>query len=496
MSKRSLDFSFERAGRPLSAWLRDLVAEDAPTRHAAGEALQAMSCALPSVHTKLGDIEWESGPDLEGHAARFKHAVRAAATARGFPTADFVRRLIAYRIAVQDDWLRRVEQTCRRSEASSRAEERLIRRVEAAGDEAERAKASDRYIKWAVAHQVRDWKRRKGINAGAEAMSTASVEAFVVFDALDDVLLLDRPGLRAMLGHKNLFHDAAKVLARVGPAAVDFAGSFLDRLDAQETPYRFGGAEALGSVGRDDPAVIDGLLRRLRTGTEAVRVGAAAALGHAGPPLAGRLEIAIDFLLGATDDPVLIFAATEALASIGRDREDALRRVLELAVPRPPRWTTVEEFPEYRYDAAMSERGAAIVALRHFRRFADRVVPVLVDAFDNFEEYDHDWGYRGEHGRICWVLRHFGPDAAPAVPRLIRYVDDWRAGNDDELGWPKDAFELLTAIGPAAAAALPSLEQLRAAQAPDGETSHDDPLDRAIAALRGDLRFSSRGVTS
>jgi hypothetical protein len=491
MSKRSLDFSFEREGRPLSAWLRDLVADDPPTRLAAGEALQAMSCAMPSVHTRASEIDWGSARDLEGHADRFKEAVRAAVRARGFPAADFVRRLIAYRITLQDDWQRRVEEDCRRRRAPGRLEERLERRIQEARDEAERAEATDRYLKWAVAHDVRNGKRRESIYAGAEVMTAASLEARAVFEALDDALLVDRPGLRAMLDREALFHDAAKAVARVGPPAVDFAGFFLDRLEAREAAFRFDGAEALGSIGRDDPAVIDGLLRRLRTGTDAVRAGAAAALGRAGPPLAGQLEIAVDFLLGATHNPILVFAAAEALASVGRDREEALRRVLELAASRPPRLRPDETFPEHLHDEVMFERGAAIEALRHFRRFADRVVPALADAFDTFEEYDSDWGYHGEHGRICWTLTHFGPDAAPVVPRLIRYLDDWRARTGEHLEWPKDAFGLLTAIGPAGAAALPTLERFCRLESPDGEAPADDPdpydpLGRALLALRGE----------
>jgi hypothetical protein len=42
MSKRPLDFLFERDGPSLSAWLLKLVAEDASARLAASEALQTM----------------------------------------------------------------------------------------------------------------------------------------------------------------------------------------------------------------------------------------------------------------------------------------------------------------------------------------------------------------------------------------------------------------------------------------------------------------------
>ena len=33
--------------------------------------------------------------------------------------------------------------------------------------------------------------------------------------------------------------------------------------------------------------------------------------------------LAIDFLLGATEEPALVFDAIESLTSVGRDREDA-----------------------------------------------------------------------------------------------------------------------------------------------------------------------------
>jgi hypothetical protein len=491
MSKRPPDFSFVRDGRPLSAWLRDLVAEDAPTRLAAGEALQAMEHGVPSVHTDLAEIGWGSSRAIAEQADRFKDAVRAAARSASFPTREFVQRLIAYRTVLKDDWHQRVRQAWPRDEPPSPIEERLLRRIQAAGDNAERAEAARRYMRRLCASINRNTRRSAAFYAGAEAMTAAGLMAASVFDALDEALLADRPGLWAMLGDKHMFRDASRALARIGPPAVDFAGFFLDQLDAQDVQFFYEGAPALGSIGRDDPAAIDGLLRRLRSGPDAVRNGAAAALRYAGPPLAGRLEIALDFLLGATHKPALAPAATAALASVGRDREDALRRVLELAAPRPPRWRADEAYPENRCDEVMIERGVAIDALHHFRRFAGRVVPALIDAFDTFEEFDPDWGYHGEHGRVCRTLKEFGPDAAPAVPRLLRYLDDWRARPDDR-EWPKDAFGLLAAIGPPAAEALPALERLRPSQANGDDTTvdtldPDDPLDQAILSLRGDL---------
>jgi hypothetical protein len=339
---------------------------------------------------------------------------------------------------------------------------------------------------------MRACKRSEEIYADAESMTAAGMIVLIVFDWLDDALLVDRPGLRIMLNDKEMFHDAARSLARIGPTAVDFSGFFFDLLDSQEASYRFDGARALGSIGRDDPNVVDALLERLRSGPEAVRVGAAEALGYAGLPLAGRLEAALDLLLGATYTAGLLYAAVPALASVGRDREEALRRVLELAEPRPPRWRTEESLPDHRFDEVMHERGVAIESLAHFRRFADRVIPVLVDAFDTFEEYDPDWSYGGEHERVCRTLQAFGRDAAPVVPRLVRYLEEWRTHPKAERTRPNDVFTLLASIGPAAVEALPTLERLRATYANQDEASSDAldpdaPLDQAILALRGEL---------
>src|SRR6266436_4511669 len=148
MSKRPPDFSFERGGRPLSDWLRELVSEEAPARLAAGEALQAMMVGLPNVHSDWSEIDWESDQDVAGQADRFKQALRAVAGAPSFPIADFVRQLIAYRIGLKDDWHRRVDEEYQREETGGVYEERLVRRIEAAEDDAEREEATRRYLRW------------------------------------------------------------------------------------------------------------------------------------------------------------------------------------------------------------------------------------------------------------------------------------------------------------------------------------------------------------
>jgi hypothetical protein len=489
---QSLDMSFERDGRPLVAWLGKLVADDAATRLAAGEALRAMQLGIPSVHTNLCDIDWKSSPDIEGQGQRFDEAVRAAVSGRRFPTHDFVRRLIARRIALSDDWMARVEQD--RVQPESPVARRLGQRLAAASEGDERTEAFHRLMRWMRASIGRRLKRSNAIYAGAEAMSSAGLMALGVFNALDSVLLTDRDGLWRMLDHKYLYSDAARALARIGPAAAEFAGFFVEELDSEKPGFPYHGAPALGSIGRDDPGVIDKLLLRVRTGSAAVRLGAILALGHAGPPLAGRLDPALDILVGATYQPILACAAIGALASVGRGREPALRRVLEMASPRPSGQLPGKPHADgcSEDDMSMAERGSAISALRHFPRFGAEVVPVLVDALDSFEEYDPDSDDFGDHARVCDALGAFGAEAVAAVPRLTRYLDELSSRPDAYHRAPNAVCRLLASLGGAAAESLPALERLRTAQTRADEAASDsldsdEPLDRAILAIRGQL---------
>jgi HEAT repeat protein len=302
MARQQPDFSFERDGRPLGAWLRGLAGEDATARRAAGEALQAMLYGVPSVHTDLADIEWGSAQAISEHGERFKAAIRAAVETPGFDARGFVHELILYRMALRDDWHRRMAAARDEDDAPNTCRDRLLQRLESADGDGERSEALRRYLRWVCANMARSLNRGRNAYTGAESIAAPGFMSSFVFDSLDELLLADRPGLHAMLADEDLRRDAARALARIGPPAVDFASVFFEELDAEETARYFGyeGAPALGSIGRDDAVVIDGLLRRLRSGSLDVRAGAAAALEHAGPPLAGRLEIALDLLLGAT----------------------------------------------------------------------------------------------------------------------------------------------------------------------------------------------------
>ncbi len=445
-----------------------------------------MKRALPSVHTNLQEVERCSARAASDHSARVDAALRSTVGAPGFPALGFVRDLIRYRMALQDDWRRRMDRQDEEDNAPNKYRDLLIARIQHAGSEDERAHAGLRYSRWTFAKIARDSRAGRTAYDGAESTSSPGFVSSWVFDTLDEALLLDRPGLVAMLADRASRRDALGALARIGTPAVAFAPPLFDRIDEDNADGYSLDVQALGRIGRDDPGVIDGLLRRVRSGSPNVQQAAIAALGSAGPPLAGRLGVALDLLQGATHRPDLACIAIQALASVGHDDEAAFRRVLGLAGSRPPRWRSEPGIPDYRQDEVMMERAAAIDSFVRFPGHADRIVPVLVAALDTFEEYDSDWMQNGQHERICEALRSFGPDAAPAVPRLLRSLEEQRAEGDR--GHPRCLLNLIAAIGPPVGRFLPLLERMRVeefedeAEAP--EFDPDRPLDRAILTLR------------
>jgi hypothetical protein len=365
--KLSPDLSFEREGRPLASWLLDLVSDDRPTRQVAGEALGGMWYGTPRFSIPLAALDPDLLWQIDGQQERFAKAVRSAVDSQDFPRLDFVRRLCRLRIAHDDDWCRRVDQV-----------------------------GSYGFLD----------RQAKKVFRQAESSQASGHMASYVFGSLTSALLADPEGLRAMLSNRQLFHEAAQALARIGRPAVAFAGYFLDLLDQPAGQYGFEGAFALGAIGRDESEVVDAVLRRLRQGDEQIRYRAASVLEHMGPQLAGRTDEALQLLLEATCSPILVHAATPALASVGRDRIEALERVLEIAAPRPPRWRSEPSRPHDRYDEVMAERGTAIEALRYFVGFPERVIPVLLNAKQTFVEFDSDYMYGC--GRVEQVLAAFG----------------------------------------------------------------------------------------
>lgn len=485
MTRNPFDETLIREGRPISERLPELVSDDKAQRFAAAELLGGIWFGLPRYSTDRCSIDWPASKLFAEHQERVKASVRSAVEGNDFPKTEFVERLIDYRIALDEDWRQRVDRMGLVDSRVQGLQDRLLERAILGESPRGRFQAARRFVRLFCASMERDRK----LSAEAEGLAVPGIVSSLVFKALDRALLSDRNGLWKMLERgDSLYQEAVEALARIGPPAREFADYLLERLDRQNRAGAYDGAQALASIGQGDATIVDALLKRLRHGSEPVSAAAAAVLEKMGPPLAGCGDEAVALLMEMTrldaDHPQR-FNAVGAMASLGRESENVLVRVLDMAAPRPPQWREAEGVPGYRFDLTLAERGRAINSLPYFRRFTDRVVIALLEAFDTFEEYDPDYSYDGERGRVCEALSRLGAAAAPAVHRMIDYLQAWDMSADKE--WPKDVFQLLSAVGPAAADALPMLERIR--REAYGEESAEPldeflPLDHAILTIR------------
>jgi hypothetical protein len=112
-----------------------------------------------------------------------------------------------------------------------------------------------------------------------------------------------------------------------------------------------------------------------------------------------------------------------------------------------------------------------------------RVVAALIELIDLFDEFDPDQAYDGPHARIWSALKSFGPEAAPAVPKLI---EELRLQPEGSLAI---VLETLTAIGTAARPALTVIRELAESWGENLERDANWYMIRNAQALLSALRI-------
>jgi hypothetical protein len=210
----------------------------------------------------------------------------------------------------------------------------------------------------------------------------------------------------------------------------------------------FHDAKSLAANGRGNPAVIAAMIERLKHQDAHIREAAMNVFRFLGSEVCNREPEILDLLFSLGD--------WRAYASVGRHRPEVRQWILEKARNRPPRWQESGSSIGDPYDEVMLERGCAIHAMQHFSDYPDECLPVLIDALENFEEYDPDEERLGPHNRIASVLEHFGPKAAPAAVPLARHLRD-----DPDEEYPRAILCAIASMGDAAVEALPLLEDFR-----------------------------------
>lgn len=438
------DGRFTRDGHGLGHWLRELVGDDMGRRDRAAEVLGRMHLDFPDDPAELDKL------DGTAHQEEYFAAIRRTLAGPDFDARAYVDRLIVF---MRDAQALRMGLYERESARQNRVLDRLLGRLGPEPSPEGLGAVGPRLLRAMCA--ACDPKNTSEDLQGR--LLNQQVTAAIVFGALGDQLLLVPDRLRDMLRDRHERYKAAEALARIGPAAVGFAPELLGLLDAVGESDRFDAPRALAAVIRDDPALIRTVVDRL-PGPPGVARGAADTLGDLGPA-ARQVPGCVDALLVMTGHADRRWAAIAALGRVTTGTDVAVDRLLALS-----------------RDPEMWVRGVALTALGDVARQPWRVVPRLIEAFDDYEEQDPDWTHRSAHERVVDALRAFGADAAPAVPALTSRVRD----PDGELD--RGVVETLGAIGPAAGAALPVLRQL----ALDRRYTEDDlrnPLDPLAAAL-------------
>lgn len=500
MAKQAPDYSFEREGVTLRDWLWRLLDEDRQTRVAAGDVLQAMETGRRSIHTESTDLQ--PLPDVVAQQGRFEQAVRLAVDASDFGTADFVRKLIAYRLALKRDWLRRVDQLCerdsKRDEQFDRLAEKLTEKIGSDAAASEKQHARERLARLSAIYICGAGDSESDPCADAESLSSAGLASHRIFGILNRELLAAPDALQSMLETENrgqLRSDALAALARIGPPAIAFAAQMIEEIEALPHPSKdkyptFDAARALGAIGRGDAVTVASIVRLLASDSPSQRVAAAETAEYLGTDVCGREEEIVTLLTPMLNLDNEYYAALPAMASVGRHLVHARFQVIAIAKARPPKWRTAPwpEGTNEKYDQTMFERGVAISAMHYLRDYADECLPVLIDAMDTFEEFDPDEMYDGPQGRICTVLASFGPKAAPAANAVVSLLS---FDSDEPL---TSILEALAEMGPRAHYVIPKLLAFREKYMGDEPLEdldtvlvnrYDDFVGWAIQRIRG-----------
>jgi len=426
-------FIFEE--RALADWLLQLVDEDAVKRKAAAKVV-IDRFFMPT------ELILEFGKDAGELQLEFSAAVRAAVGQPGFPTMDFVRNVIALAMALQESWCEEVNANSKREKEADAADLAKL------GDNPTEAEKR-RYARRVWIRCLRDCKKIQE-EEPHEVMTTGIAITYVI-ECFGVELLPAADLLREMLFSKHKAYLASDAIARMGRPGLEFYDDLLRGLTSDDGNHYC--AKALGALLRDAPERIPEILELACTPSGPGQTSAIYALGHCGKRATEScpdVEVRLRAILEANPEGILWYATVGTLGQCARTSKtvDALLARLEAGDAGP--------------------KGEIILALGNMGIEAERVVPVLINMLETFEEYDPDWGYYGAHGRVVSALRGFGSAAAPAVPALTR-----RMWQKPEKQWTSDekwieraepdgeVIKLLGELGTSAHEALTALFQVR-----------------------------------
>ncbi len=224
-------------------------------------------------------------------------------------------------------------------------------------------------------------------------------------------------------------HQAARALGIIGPGAGKAVPALMAYARQNKGAPRLTAVKSLGRIGRTKAAV-PMLARFLTDSSVALREAAARALGETGP----YAKAGVADLARALDD---------GKSRVRRAAAQALGRIGPESVPAIPALATAMK------DPAASVRREAAEALGEIDFQSDAASAALALGVD-----DPEFGVR--LAAVNSLVR-FGPEAADAVPALLRAMQSADPGYRNQRAVQKLAIRALGEIGPAAESAVPAL---------------------------------------
>lgn len=255
----------------------------------------------------------------------------------------------------------------------------------------------------------------------------------------------------------------------------------------ETAPPRLAGslAHLIGRIGPEAGDAVPALLRLVEEGPDAARSSALWALGELELEPARLEALALAWIREGIDPEV----ESTALGLLAQTEADPSRIVQRLAARLAPR-ATVDGLEASRIVKLLGrcrlESGKAVAALRQVAEDPARPGSLRVAALEQLRELGAGAGellpallglMDESPEAVCDAVCALGPAGAPAVPALIRFLEEEREFWDG--CWA--AVDALGAIGPGAAAALPILREM---------TRHESPLvrgraEKALASVGG-----------
>ncbi len=228
--------------------------------------------------------------------------------------------------------------------------------------------------------------------------------AAIGLEAVGEPAVKATPQLIAMLESDDAFkrRAAAGAIRGIGSGAAEAIPALTKMLyeeDSNEQGFhsQYWACRALGAIGPDAAVATGDLLDRLSNGTVSVRRNAAIALGMIGPDIGP--EAAAE-LIRVVDEEYTAPVREEAVIALGK-----LKPFAKKSVPALKKALSDPNFPP-RTHAARS--------LWLLTGDAGEALPTLTESLDDLTYFQH----------AVQVLAEMGPEAAPAVDRLIEGLDE------------------------------------------------------------------------